>query len=337
MSIVIPVFNTSEAYLNRVIDSCTKQTLQDIEIVVVDDGSNETTHQKCNLIGNMDDRIKVVHKNNGGLSSARNYGVKHSIGDWIIFLDSDDWIDESTCERLLEYAKKYEADVVIGGYIKERNSLSLREPVSMGPGIYKNEACKEVQKNVLNFNANISHSWGKLFSKKFLLDNTLWHNELARQGAEDIEFTIRVFEVCKSVYITKDCFYHYVYNEESITNSYNEKNIEALLLCYKSILAFIREKSKNKNLEKLLYNRLLYSVMNIVISGFFNPKNKNSLIFKKHKLKMLMNDELIKAALKQVDEFNFSIERRIVLLFIIRGFFWGLKILGTIRYYQKSF
>ena len=114
LSIVVPVYNT-EKYLKRCIDSITSQTLDNIEIIIVDDGSKEECALFCDEISKTDLRIKVVHKTNGGLGFARNTGMQAATGEYIGFVDSDDYIEPSMYETLYNAAVKHDADLVVSG------------------------------------------------------------------------------------------------------------------------------------------------------------------------------------------------------------------------------
>ena len=114
VSVVVPVYNT-EKYLKRCIDSITSQTLEEIEIVIVDDGSKEECARLCDEIADTDPRIKVVHKQNGGLGFARNSGIAAATGEYIGFVDSDDYIAPNMYESLYGAVQKYDADLAISG------------------------------------------------------------------------------------------------------------------------------------------------------------------------------------------------------------------------------
>ena len=208
VSIVVPIYNIPENILRNCIESTIRQTMKEIEIILVDDGSTNNSGLICDEYGDKDKRIKVIHKENGGLSAARNTGFENATGDWITFLDSDDWIDEYTCEDTYKLGIKSNSDVVIFGAIQEFEHYKNPFKYHYADGtIFEGEKCKEVQCEILNFSGNIATAWGKLFNRKFLNDNQLEHNSELRQGSEGIEFNIRVFEKVKKVYFTDKKYY----------------------------------------------------------------------------------------------------------------------------------
>ena len=110
ISVIVPIYNVEE-YLNECVDSILNQTYKNLEIILVDDGSTDKSGIICDDYAKIDSRIKVIHKKNGGLSDARNVGIDRALGEFIIFIDSDDYIDHSMCEILLAYASKYDVDI----------------------------------------------------------------------------------------------------------------------------------------------------------------------------------------------------------------------------------
>lgn len=113
ISIIVPVYNV-EKYINKCLQSILNQTYSNLEIILIDDGSTDKSGEICEQYAQKDNRIAVIHKKNGGLSDARNYGIRNATGTWILFVDSDDFIRADSCELLLETAKKSCADIVIG-------------------------------------------------------------------------------------------------------------------------------------------------------------------------------------------------------------------------------
>ena len=123
VSIIVPVYKV-ENYLSNCIESLIGQTLKDIEIILVDDGSPDNSGKICDQYAEKDNRITVVHKTNGGVSAARNDGLKKANGDWVIFCDSDDWMDLLACEILYEAGELSQSDIVIGDvYLANKNKV----------------------------------------------------------------------------------------------------------------------------------------------------------------------------------------------------------------------
>ena len=130
ISVIVPIYNVEE-YLDDCINSLLNQTYRDLEIVLVDDGSTDRSGIICDFYGEKDNRIKVLHKENGGLMSAWKYGVLKARGDYIVFVDSDDWIDKDMYQRLFERISESNADIVLCGLIKEFSNNKTEDEVQM--------------------------------------------------------------------------------------------------------------------------------------------------------------------------------------------------------------
>ena len=138
ISIVVPVYNTSK-FLDKCIKSILNQTYKNLEIIIVNDGSTDDSLNKIKEYEKIDERIIIIDKKNGGLSSARNIGIKNSSGEYILNVDSDDWIEKDTCELLLKVALKTNADIVIGNIILEFKNKKSKKWIDLEEdGEYQN-------------------------------------------------------------------------------------------------------------------------------------------------------------------------------------------------------
>lgn len=337
VSIIVPVYKVPEKYLRKCIESCITQSLKDIEIVLVDDGSPDNCGKICDEYALNDKRIKVVHKKNGGLCSARNSGVRVSTGEWITFLDGDDWIEKKMCQEMFEIGNRNNTQIVICGIMKDYSHKSIRYKYYLKEGkIYKNEECLEIQKQLLMYNANMGAAYSKLIKRKILIENDIFHDEELKQGAEGLEFTLRLFEKVKSIVFIDKPFYHYIYNENSISASHNEKNHLYVINCFNKIKLFIENSINKKELMPWFYNRLLYVIITTAISGYFNPNNMEKYSIKKEKYKVYLDQSIIKEALSNNMIKGLSKQRKIVLWIIKHKYFFLLNIMGYIRKWQKS-
>ena len=131
ISVIIPVYN-GEKYIKRCIDSIKKQTFNDWEIILVDDGSKDKTGVICDSYALEDKRIKVFHKSNGGVSVARNFGIDKAIGDYITFVDCDDWIEKDFFEKVVNFLTKDSVDILITGFIFDKNGNYFRANLLKG-------------------------------------------------------------------------------------------------------------------------------------------------------------------------------------------------------------
>ena len=332
VSIIIPVYKVPEKYLRRCIESAINQTYKNIEIIIIDDESPDNCGIICDEYANEDNRIKVVHQKNKGLSGARNTGVKEANGDWIMFLDGDDYIDNDTCEMLVSVIKYSNLDIICFPYVRENNKSSQKcEFNGIEEKLYVGNECKFLQEKILDFKAHFSSAYGKLIKRELLIKNNIFHNEILRQGAEGIEFNIRLFEKTQNVLIVKKYLYHYIYNKDSISNKHSEKNHYFVLSCFDIIKKYVMQSSNKDKLLQLLYNRMLYVIVTTAISGYFSANNNEKYSLKKKKFKEYLNYPLVRESLKNAEIKSIDLKRKIVLLLIKLKIFFLINILGKMR------
>lgn len=336
VSIVIPVYNIPDRILRQCIESAIHQTLREIEIILVDDGSTDHSGQICDEYAQKDSRIQVIHKMNGGLSAARNTGYENAIGEWITFLDGDDWIEPQTCEDTYRIGIENKADIVIFGTVQEFDHYKNPFQYHYVNGtIFEGEQCRALQCEILNFTGNIATAWAKLFNRNFLKDRKLEHNAELRQGSEGIEFNIRVFEKVQKVYFTDKIYYHYIFNPNSISAKHDEKNHHFVIKCFEEIRRQIEISDNSVALTKLFYNRFAYVVVAAAISGYFSPTNKTSYSEQKKGFSKYVHQELVLETLEKCNTLEIDIQRRLVIQLIRRELYLPVKILAYLRYRQK--
>ena len=218
ISVIIPVYKV-EQYLRQCLDSIVNQTYQNLEIILVDDGSPDNCPVICDDYSKKDKRVITIHKENGGLSSARNAGIERATGKYIMFVDSDDWIDENTCQITLDIAEDSSADVVMWPYIREFSGYSkekmifeweykLFEEMEVKSKLYRRMLGLLGGELASPENADaIVTAWAKLYRADVVNDVRFIDTKLI--GTEDALFNLYVFKsVRKAVYINQ-YLYHY--------------------------------------------------------------------------------------------------------------------------------
>jgi glycosyltransferase involved in cell wall biosynthesis len=335
VSIIVPVYNVPEKYLKACIKSLINQTMKQIEIIFVDDGSKDNSGLICDEYSKIDKRIRVIHKENEGLSAARNTGVNAASGQYITFVDGDDWIEPNMCEEMYKIAINKNVELVMCGIMKDYDKCSVRYKFNLqNMKVYRGEECKELQAKLLIFNENIACAYAKLINRKFLIENKIFHNPKLRQGAEGLEFNLRLFDKISTAIFLNMPFYHYTYNLKSISTNSDEKNNEYVLKCFDRIKSFIEMTDNKAILLKNFYNRLLYVVITTAISGYFNPENKMNYIERVKKYKNYLLNPVIQEALKKADNKGLSLERKVTLFFIRIKCFFLVSLIAKIRQKQ---
>lgn len=240
VSVIVPIYNV-EKYLEKCINSLLSQTLEDIQIILVNDGSKDNSGNIAKEYEkNNKDRVIYVEKENGGLSDARNYGLKYATGDFIAFLDSDDYIEKNAYEEMYNKAIEENADYVECDFIWEfPNKIRVDKQYP-----YKNK------KEMLSFVRVVA--WNKLIKRQLITDNNLEFPKGLRY--EDIEFTYKLIPfVNKFAYVDKP-FIHYVQREGSIANVQNERTAEIF-----TVLDNVIEFYKKNNIYEEYRNELEYN------------------------------------------------------------------------------
>ena len=203
ISVIVPVYNT-EKYLRRCIDSVLAQTYTDFELLLIDDGSKDSSGAICDEYAAQDTRMRVFHKENGGVSSARNMGLDHARGEWITFVDSDDWLSKDYLDDLIRHS---DSDLVIADFVVEGSS-QWNEILPVGQWQGK-ELSGIIERDVAL--ARFTAPWCKLL-KKSLIGQIRFYTELTTQ--EDALFMFRYLCVVQNIQIIAQKGYHY--NRETI-------------------------------------------------------------------------------------------------------------------------
>lgn len=335
VSVIIPVYKVPEEYLRKCIESIMKQTLRDIEIILVDDGSPDNCGTICDEYAAQDARVHVVHQQNKGLSGARNAGVMAARGKWITFVDGDDWLESDALLTASELGESKNAEIVIWGTQKDYGGKTERydhQKYLIDGKVYEGEECKHVRELLLHYNAFIATAYSKLIRRAFVLENYIFHDEVLRQGAEGLEFCLRLLKNAKRILFINQHWYHYIYNSQSISARTSDKNNEYVIKCFEKIKEEVIE---DQTLLNWFYNRLLYVIVTTAISGYFHPENTVPYKEKKRKFQIYLRLPIITEALKTENKKELSKQRRIILWLIKHKMIFAVNILAKIRYRQK--
>lgn len=225
VSIIVPVYKV-EKYLKRCVDSLTNQTLSDIEIILVDDGSPDNSGEICDSLQEKDCRIKVIHKTNGGLSSARNAGVKIAQGQYIGFVDSDDDVALDMYEKMYSVAKRENVDFVMSDYQRIcADGRCYLKTLDIPSGLYEKKQMRRIIFPNLIMGENIEYGpllsvWHCLYRTDFLRQNNLYFDEKVRWSEDNIFSAIAGYCCERFYYMKGEGLYHYYQNEGTITTSY---------------------------------------------------------------------------------------------------------------------
>lgn len=233
VSIIVPVYK-AEKYLNRCVDSILAQTLTDFECILIDDGSPDNCPAICDEYAKKDSRIKVIHQKNSGVSAARNRGIDEANGDWIGFVDSDDWIDSKTYETAFNYTKSNSVEIVQWGMCSTDLKTFNKKEVFEKDFDFRN----------LEIGKEYASGCNKLFNKAFLDNNKIRFREDISYG-EDLIFAFHCFSLGRTGNIKNKAYYYYFQNEQSVCHIPSEKNIQTYIEAINCCEKIIKENNGN--------------------------------------------------------------------------------------------
>lgn len=311
VSIVVPVYNT-EKYLRQCIDSLTSQTLEKIEIIIVDDGSKEECAVLCDQLAKTDARIKVVHKMNAGLGYARNSGIEASSGEYIGFVDSDDYVDSAMFESLYKAAVRNDADLVLSGVsFVGGNTFS-----KSGDYVEKNYFHKETvfekgdMKTLLlgvvgalpeepddsRYGVSVCKN---IFKRSVLTDRKVEFFSEREIISEDTLFMVDYIKCAEKAVGIPGAFYRYRRNDESLSKSYKIDRFEKTMIFLTELEKHMEDVLKTEE-YKLYLDRLIQGYGRILCSQEIMYARDKKIKYKalRERLGKICNDEKIVGALK---------------------------------------
>lgn len=244
VSIIIPVYHV-EDFLDRCVESVCRQTYQNLEIILVDDGSDDNCPQICDMWSEKDDRIKVIHKQNGGLSDARNAGMKIMNGEFVYFLDSDDYIVEYAIEHMVMTMIENKSDAIAFGYTKiDEAGNELSKSMFEGKN-YSFESEKDklqfIYKSLLQYKLGWE-AWNRMYRASIIRENNLWFEPNKEIFAEDRCFNLYYTLCSQNIICMSERLHYYLIRNNSIMGSQKEWRVNEAINLSKKVCAFADKK-----------------------------------------------------------------------------------------------
>ena len=308
ISIIVPVYNT-ENYLEKCLYSLVNQTYKNIEIIIVDDGSPDNSMNIIQKFVLADNRVKVISQKNQGVSRARNTGMNNANGDYIMFIDSDDWIEIDTCEKAINASEKYNADVVFWSYIKEfSNSQKDNYLFDKTEIIWSEKNINQLSRRMVGLVGdelanpqsidNLVTAWGKLYKKSVIGDVRFTDTKII--GTEDALFNIEVFLGINSAVYIPDLLSHYRKdNESSLTHNYKKKLVSRWREMYSRIKFLLDRNDMSREYHDALKNRICFGLIGLGIN--LAEDKKMSFKEKKKEIYNILSMKHYQIALKDLD------------------------------------
>ena len=345
ISVIIPVYNV-EDYLQKCIDSVINQTYKNIEVILVNDGSSDNSPQICDDYAEMDKRILVIHKENGGISSARNTGIKKAQCEFILFVDSDDWIELNTCEVAIDLVKNNSVDVVLWPFIRELSHQSKKKSIFEDKlaEFHVEEAQQILYRRMIGLldhelaapeNADaIVTVWGKLYNANIIKKHNIKFIDTKLIGSsEDALFNLEVFQfVKKAIYIDRYLYHYRKDNGSSFTKQYRPKLYEQWNYLFDLMQQHIVENRLGKVYKQALNNRVAMSIIGL---GFNELNSKDSIYVKIKRIKSIIASEHYRNAYKMFELKYLPFHWKVFFLFAkmnqATAIYTLLQIIGILR------
>lgn len=294
-------------YLDRCMKSVLNQTFVDWEAILVDDGSTDGSSELCDQYSKLDSRIKVIHKSNEGLGLTRNCGVRNCIGEYVFFLDSDDYIEQDALEILYEDIKKNNADLVAGNFYYQNELVKL--PIKGGAYI-GDEVKKQIISRIIGSTPGkddlLSPSaCGKLYRKSLFIDNDLWFPSERKLIWEDLAFNYNCFLKCNCICLESHPVYRYCYNGKSLTHQYDKDKLKKVMSMYRYMEMRIAETLDEPELYDRLNNNFLGHIRTCLKLEAYYSKD-NGLRYALERINEMCSDKEVKGIIRRFPKKYYS-------------------------------
>ncbi len=301
VTVAVAAYNV-EKFLENGMSSIFNQTYKNIEIILVDDGSTDRTSKICDEIAKRDRRVKVFHKTNGGLGSARNVGIDNAKGEFIYFFDVDDSIETNLIEENVKIAQKRNVDLVIFGYYARYSNEDIEELITLPEiEIHSNE---ELKKAYVQYLLWLKHgngfAWNKFYRLSFIKKNNFhFGNQRVQQ---DEPFNMQLYLKLNHVYICSKAYYHYVlYVNANAGSRYLLNKEEIIKDVYHKFMEFYNTwKLNDKRVLKYIENRFISGIFGVVTLNYYHLDCHLSNEEREEKIKNIIMDEDVSRVLKNV-------------------------------------
>ncbi|WP_245879742.1 glycosyltransferase family 2 protein [Trichococcus patagoniensis] len=305
VSIIVPVYNAAP-YLNQCVDSLTNQTLKEIEIILINDGSTDDSLAVCVALAATDDRIRLIDKPNGGVSEARNDGLRSATGEYVGFVDPDDWVDTDMYERMLATLRTAQADICMCNYVKETKEATVPVLMKQKGTIEKEAILGDIVANVIakpSFRSGETDIMGSvcrlLINRELLEKENIWFDkEVAFM--EDLLVCVETFLKCDRIAIDAGAYYHYRVHESSTVMAYKPHFHQRQKQAFAKLQELLVREGKVAALAPRMANRFII----IALLSLANEAHKDNPMPFREKIRnigMILADNELAANLEKID------------------------------------
>ncbi len=343
ISIIVPMYNCAE-FAPKCIDNILSQSYTNWELWLVHGDSNDGTESVCQRYEDNDSRIhNIFHID--GLVPARNVGYEHATGDWIMYIDGDDWIDGDCLAYIMEKAKEYEnPDVVFWKFVQDMDGKIIEGKWSFNldeeEHLYEGNGCKELTCYGMDYTNGIGESYAKIARMDYVKSHNLHQNKNLRQGMEGYEYTLRLYyQANRALYLNRN-YYHYRYNPLSLSKVISESNARHMHESAVEMMKYIDTMPKDKYtsiIKQKFYKRCVYSLLAATMSTYFHPNNPLSFDEKKRRFKAAMEEFYVfRNSLKYANMSELDSKRRFAVFSIKYHLYFILSFISKVKQYMDS-
>lgn len=284
ISIIIPAYNI-EKYIQKAIKSVMEQSLKEIEIIVINDGSIDRTKEKIEELIKYDKRIKLINLSNGGVSRARNIGINIANGEYVLFLDGDDWISKNCLKELYETSKRDNLDLLVFNYTKvfsnemKEYKCNVKDEIISGKQALKEVLVDKITPSI----------WNKFISRKILSQNMRFEEDIAI--GEDLLLSIKICSIADRVGKINKSYYYYYMREDSVTHKVTEK-IFSIKNSIDRIEEYLKKEDLFKdNIEEIMFLKFMHLYFYRVIVGDIDDNIHRYFFYKYKQLNNIKNNK----------------------------------------------
>lgn len=318
ISIIVAVYNTEREYFRQCMKSLLEQSLKELEIILIDDGSKKECAELCDEYAAKDDRIIVLHKKNEGVSIASNTGIEMASGRYITFVDHDDWIDKDMCKKAYEKIEKTDSDVAIWNYNSYcKDSCKKAYYKGKKQVIYNQEEMSKLQAQIIDVFAFeeqqislLGANWCKLYKTELLKENKDARFPEHMMGGEDAIFTYKALGHAKRAVFFNEALYYYRQNEHSYTKRFKPDMLGDELRLIRMYQELVKG---NDELECCVGKTICNSLITICSGFLFHKENRMTYGQKRKFLKDMIRLPEYQAGLSRIQEYHFNKMKKLCL------------------------
>lgn len=323
VSIVVPIYKIAESYLLKCIDTLINQTMKEIEIILVDDGSPDNAGQICDEYAEMDERITVIHQLNQGVSVARNTGLGHATGEYILFVDPDDWLELDCCERVITEMNQQKCEVLFfQAYCESESGIYPDAKADCSKRLKKSEI-RLVQLDTLiqetyHFGVDRGTPWGRLIRREYLIKNGIKFPPGIKKE-QDLIWNLYLYEGLNEAYVMNYMGYHYRAHGDSVCSRYDPNMPEHILSVHYEAKRFVQCYHPNdKDFAVALGLCQINNMGSIMHTTLFHPEHPITYKQMKQVMMKYVDDNMQLGYIQQVKYKDIPSTKMAIRFFVIR-------------------